>query len=461
MNRSQSKLLSLLLAFVLVVSTVGYFNLDTTHAAAKKIHVKKTTINLNVSKTYQQKLIDKKGKTINATKVKWKSAKPSIAKINKKGKITAVKKGTAKMTAKYKGKTYKFTVTVICKHGKKIVKNKIKATCSHDGYTGDTCCAICGIVLSKGNAIPMTDHPRTVVKNQVEATCSQEGYTGDVCCAICNAVINKGEAIPKTDHPITILKNKIEATCIQEGYTGDTCCAVCDAIIEKGEAVPKSDHIYDKNGKCNVCEGLHPDATQYIEFHDTFLEKSIKDSLGLTMQDAVSLYQLNNLLSVEIPEGVKDIQDLKYATSLKNVRLSSATVKNLEVLSPLPIVDIAIFYLNDVMDLSFMKNMSSIRTITCHLPFLEYDNLKNMLNGKALDTAYLYVSSVDVSALQNACINNLYIYGDIEGDNFSALETIIGLKFIGVKRLTQQQFTDEQLAVFERLIKKGVDVSLF
>ena len=112
MQTIRKKGISLLVILAMLVSIVGIANTDTTYAATKKIHLKKTTVNLVVGKTYQQKLIAKNGKVIKATKVKWKSKNKSIAKINKKGKITAVKAGTAKMTAKYKGKTYKFTVKV-------------------------------------------------------------------------------------------------------------------------------------------------------------------------------------------------------------------------------------------------------------------------------------------------------------------------------------------------------------
>lgn len=101
-----------LIAAAMLFGCICVFDLDNGYAAAKKIHLKKTTISLVAKKTYQQKLIDKKGKTIKATKVKWKSKKTAVAKVNKKGKVTAVKPGTAKMTAKYKGKTYKFTVKV-------------------------------------------------------------------------------------------------------------------------------------------------------------------------------------------------------------------------------------------------------------------------------------------------------------------------------------------------------------
>lgn len=112
MTKAKSKLLSLLIVFSLFVSIVAAVNVDVSYAASKKIHLKKTTVTLAAGSKYQQKLLSKRGKSIKATKVKWKSQKKSVAKIDKKGKITAVKAGTAKMTAKYKGKTYKFTVKV-------------------------------------------------------------------------------------------------------------------------------------------------------------------------------------------------------------------------------------------------------------------------------------------------------------------------------------------------------------
>lgn len=112
MTKAKSKLLSLLIVFSLFVSIVAAVNVDVSYAASKKIHLKKTTVTLAAGSKYQQKLLSKSGKSIKATKVKWKSQKKSVAKIDKKGKITAVKAGTAKMTAKYKGKTYKFTVKV-------------------------------------------------------------------------------------------------------------------------------------------------------------------------------------------------------------------------------------------------------------------------------------------------------------------------------------------------------------
>ena len=130
MRSHTRKALSLLLIISLFISIVGFFNTEQTYAATKKVHLKKTTISLVEGKTYQQKLINKNGKAIKATAVKWKSSKTSVAKIDKKGKIKAVKAGTAKMTAKYNGKTYKFTVKV----KREEPEDPLKYTIGEKGY---------------------------------------------------------------------------------------------------------------------------------------------------------------------------------------------------------------------------------------------------------------------------------------------------------------------------------------
>ena len=97
----------------LLIGLVGVINVDTTYAASKKkIRIESKTVSMTVGGVYQQRLLNKKGKAINK-KVTWKSKNTGVAQISKKGGfITAVGIGTAGMTAKYKGKTYKFTVVV-------------------------------------------------------------------------------------------------------------------------------------------------------------------------------------------------------------------------------------------------------------------------------------------------------------------------------------------------------------
>ncbi|MBE6746819.1 MAG: hypothetical protein E7558_05145 [Ruminococcaceae bacterium] len=84
----------------------------TAEAASKKIHLKKKSITITVGETYTQKLINKKGETITARNITWKSKNKKIAKIDKNGKVTAIKPGKVTLSAKYKGETYNFSVVV-------------------------------------------------------------------------------------------------------------------------------------------------------------------------------------------------------------------------------------------------------------------------------------------------------------------------------------------------------------
>lgn len=71
---------------------------------AAKLNAKK--IKVPVGTTYVLKVKGAKGK------VTWKSSRKSVATV-KKGKVTALKKGTAKITAKVRGKKYTCKVTVV------------------------------------------------------------------------------------------------------------------------------------------------------------------------------------------------------------------------------------------------------------------------------------------------------------------------------------------------------------
>ncbi len=88
-------------------------------AAKKKVKLNKKKITLKVGKTYKLKVKNTR------KKVKWSSNKPKVAKVSKKGKVTAKKKGTAIITAKVGKKKYKCTVKVKKKTTK---KNDIKTT---------------------------------------------------------------------------------------------------------------------------------------------------------------------------------------------------------------------------------------------------------------------------------------------------------------------------------------------
>ena len=46
-------------------------------------------------------------------------------------------------------------------------------------------------------------HGKTIVQGAKEATCTEEGYTGDTVCQDCNTILSKGTAIAALGHTFT------------------------------------------------------------------------------------------------------------------------------------------------------------------------------------------------------------------------------------------------------------------
>ena len=159
------------------------------------------------------------------------------------------------------------------------VINKKDATCTEDGYTGDTVCAICGKEITKGEAIKAKGHIEAI-DAAVEPTCTGPGKTEGKHCSVCAEVLvaqeeipakghswnegkittsptcenagvktytckvcnaTKTEAINATGHtPIEVAEQP--ATCTEAGHTAGTKCSVCDAILSGMEEIPATGH---------------------------------------------------------------------------------------------------------------------------------------------------------------------------------------------------------------------------
>ncbi len=224
------------------------------------------------------------------------------------------------------------------------IRNVKNATCTEDGYTGDTYCKGCGTKLSDGRTVTKLGHTdadknhvcdresckatisscsggtatcknkavcdycgkpygnvdssnhtgETEIREVREATCTEDGYTGDTCCKGCNTRLATGTVIPaghtdtNKDHICdaetckatisscsggtatckdkaicdycgktygnvdgsnhtgeTEIREVREATCTEDGYTGDTYCKGCEAKLSDGSAVAKTGHAYE------------------------------------------------------------------------------------------------------------------------------------------------------------------------------------------------------------------------
>ncbi len=137
-----------------------------------------------------------------------------------------------------------------CLHKETVVENAADATCTTDGYTGDTVCSKCGETVNEGTTIPATNHTpaEAVRENEVPATCAKEGsYDSVVYCSVCTEQISR-ETITteKLDHtPAQAVKeNEVPATCAKEGsYDSVVYCSVCtEQLSRETITVDKPDH---------------------------------------------------------------------------------------------------------------------------------------------------------------------------------------------------------------------------
>ena len=118
-----------------------------------------------------------------------------------------------------------------CEHKNTEIINKKDATCSVEGYTGDTYCKDCGETLATGTAIEKKPH--TV---GTSATCISKAV-----CSVCGEAFGEVDA---NNHVHTTVKNRKEATCTQTGYTGDTYCTDCNKLLGTGKELAALGHDY-------------------------------------------------------------------------------------------------------------------------------------------------------------------------------------------------------------------------
>lgn len=95
--------------------------------------------------------------------------------------------------------------------GHNAVKTEAKvATCTEEGNIEYWYCEACGKYFSDEaltkeitkdeTVVKAIGHGETELKNAKEATCTEEGYTGDTVCKVCGDVLQKGVIIQKLTH---------------------------------------------------------------------------------------------------------------------------------------------------------------------------------------------------------------------------------------------------------------------
>ena len=124
------------------------------------------------------------------------------------------------------------------KHGETEVRDAKKATCTADGYTGDTYCKDCGDKLATGTVIPAAHDLKKVEAKA--ASCTAEGNIEYYRCSVCSKLFSDANGTQEITEADTVVAkaahdlNKIEAkaaSCTAEGNLEYYRCSVCSKLF--------------------------------------------------------------------------------------------------------------------------------------------------------------------------------------------------------------------------------------
>ncbi len=154
-------------------------------------------------------------------------------------------------------------------------ENVTEPTCTAEGsYDNVVYCARCGEVLAstpeKIATLPHADgdgdgycddcgenicgHPQTVFVNRRDATCTENGYSGDTVCAVCGVTLSYGATVFAPGHHSVCTLEAAPSTCVDAGHTAEYACSVCGTVLTESEEISTGAHAdADGDGRCDVC----------------------------------------------------------------------------------------------------------------------------------------------------------------------------------------------------------------
>ena len=233
-----------------------------------------------------------------------------------------------------------YTGDVICDLSGKVVKHgeniepdsehnyinykSIEPTCNEYGKRYLKCVNCGNEKVLEDEDYGYADH-RYVLVNSVEATCTTDGYLGDSKCKYCglenenqpeNKVIKAYHDMDPEEIDSCLINDykSVEATCEKEGYTGDVYCTICHKVIEEGKTIEKLEHSF-KDGKCMEC-GADEEVVKSEK--DGYYEISTFDQLITYLKNVESGISGKLINDIEFPENYDDEDDVIGRKTLKN-----------------------------------------------------------------------------------------------------------------------------------------------
>lgn len=175
------------------------------------VAVSPKTLNLEVGQKFQLVATVKPDEATDKT-VTWKVTKGSdVVSVSADGEVTAIKAGSATITAAADGKTATCTVTVKVpahKHTPVAVPAQ-ESTCMEKGWEAYYKCSECGTVVDEnGNAaqikyLPLAAHKLTETK-AVPATCTEDGTEAYWTCSVCKKMFAGKDGKKEIKAPVKV-----------------------------------------------------------------------------------------------------------------------------------------------------------------------------------------------------------------------------------------------------------------
>ena len=127
-----------------------------------------------------------------------------------------------------------------CEHSQTELRGAKDATCTEDGYTGDTYCADCGELLISGSVIGAPGHDFGEWTQTKAPTCTEKGEEKRTCSR-CDAFETR--ELSAKGHT-EVIDPAVPATCTETGKTEGKHCSVCGTVLVAQETVAALGHDY-------------------------------------------------------------------------------------------------------------------------------------------------------------------------------------------------------------------------
>ncbi len=116
---------------------------------------------------------------------------------------------------------------------------EVPASCTEDGHTAGTRCAVCHTPLGGAEIIP-AGHTEVPIAEARDATCKFAGTTAGKKCYVCGEILEETQEIPIKQHTPVEFGEDREPDCrtMTDGTTKGTKCSECGEVLTPQKTVP-------------------------------------------------------------------------------------------------------------------------------------------------------------------------------------------------------------------------------